>query len=287
MARSSLNDVIRAEVPLAARIRLAHAVVQSLAERSGVDLLHVKGPAADPAWYPPHGGSDVDVLVRPSHLAVVEEALLAAGWTRRGGYDDSSAWAHAASWWHDRWGYLDLHRSWPGLEVEPEAAYDAVARDRATREIAHHPCPVPRLEAEVLLLALHAGRSGPYRDSTRHLRACWEAADVGLRAAVEALATELHAEVGLAAGLGRLDEWRDHPDHDLWAFYASGDENRWREWRARLRSARAHGRLGATLRRALRPTTPADASGERGALRVQAGRVWHLLRDTVDRRRPG
>jgi len=276
--------VIEAEVPLAARIRLAHAVVDALATEAAVDLLHLKGPAADPAWYPPHGGSDVDVLVRPSHLPALERRLLAAGWEQRGDYDDSSAWAHSAAWWHDRWGCLDLHRSWPGLDTDPEAAYDALARDHRSTLIAHRPCPTPRVEAEVLVLALHEGRSGPHRASTRHLRETWTAADPSLRAAVEALAHELGAEVGLAAGLGRLDDFRDHPDHDLWAVYSSGDANRWREWRARLRSARAHGVLGATLRRALRPTTP-DGPADRGIAAVQAARAWHLVRDSL-RRRP-
>jgi hypothetical protein len=276
--------VIEADVPLAARIRLAHAVVQRLATDAGVDLLHVKGAAASPEWYPPHGGSDVDVVVRPSHVPALSRRLEASGWRHTGDFEDSSAWAHAATWWHDDWGCLDLHRAWPGLDADPETAYDALARDHRWTVIAHHDCPTPRLAAEVLLLALHEGRSGPWRDSTRHLRATWAAAPRAFRDEVEALARELGAEVGMAAGLGRLDDFRDHPDHDLWAYYASGDTNRWREWRARLRWAGAHGQVGATLRRALRPTTPAGTP-DHGVVTVQLRRAWHLAHDLVDRRR--
>ena len=34
-------------IDLQARVRLAHAAVQALAEQHGIDLLHVKGPALD------------------------------------------------------------------------------------------------------------------------------------------------------------------------------------------------------------------------------------------------
>ena len=34
-------------MPIAARVHLAHAVVQHVAESVGVDLLHLKGPAFD------------------------------------------------------------------------------------------------------------------------------------------------------------------------------------------------------------------------------------------------
>ncbi|GAB2974498.1 hypothetical protein [Nocardioides montaniterrae] len=274
----------QAEIPLGARLRLAHAVVQAVAERAGVDLLHVKGVAASPEWYPPHSGSDVDVVVRPSHIAALETGLTATGWRPIGAFEDSSAWAHAAAWWHDGWGCLDLHRAWPGLEVDAEAAYDALGRSSRIRSIAHRDCVVPGEAAEVLLLVLHEGRSGPVRPSTRHLRERWAAADPLLRAEVEALVRELGAEVGFAAGLGRLDEMRDHPDHALWVYYSSGDTNRWREWRARLVSARAHGALGSTLRRALRPATPAGAP-DRPVVVVQAARAWHLVRDVLDRGR--
>lgn len=270
----------RADVPLAARLRLLHAMVEALAADAGIDLLHVKGAAADPEWYPPHGGSDADVIVRPAHVAALERLLAARGWRRQADFDDSSAWAHAATWWHDDWGALDLHRSWPGLDADPDQAYDVLARHPRTALIAHRPCRAPRREAEVLLLALHEGRSGPHRQSTQHLRATWAAADPELRAAVERLARGLGAEVGLAAGLGRLEVYRGHPDHDLWAYYASGGTNRWREWRARLRWARARGLLAPTLRRALRPTT-AVGTPEHGVVRTQATRAWHLVRDAL------
>ena len=57
-------------------------VLQHLAERMGVDVLHIKGVAADPRWRSPGGGTDADVLVRPSHVRrFVERAADVKGWS--------------------------------------------------------------------------------------------------------------------------------------------------------------------------------------------------------------
>ena len=41
-----MTDVV--DVPLPVRVELAHAAVQVLADRAGVDVLHIKGPAVHP-----------------------------------------------------------------------------------------------------------------------------------------------------------------------------------------------------------------------------------------------
>mgnify|MGYP003374684041 CR=1 FL=1 len=35
------------DIPVLLRVRLAHAVVQAIADECGADLLHIKGPAVD------------------------------------------------------------------------------------------------------------------------------------------------------------------------------------------------------------------------------------------------
>lgn len=221
------------DAPIAARVHLAHAVVQKLAEDHGVDLLHLKGPAVLPGLRAEgKQSSDVDVLVRPSHLARLVEALESVGWEKRTDFATGSVFAHAANWWHDDWGWIDVHTSWPGIGIDPEAAFDVLLRDRVWREIAHWGCPVPDRTAQRLILVLHAARSRGNRDVDR----AWTAAGPDEQAAVRARAAELDAEVALAAGIGELELHRHHPSYRLWRHFAEGG-SRFDEWRARMAAA--------------------------------------------------
>ncbi|MBS2936436.1 nucleotidyltransferase family protein [Nocardioides sp. J2M5] len=221
------------DAPIAARVHLAHAIVQKLAEDHGIDLLHLKGPAVLPGLRPEgKQSSDVDVLVRPSHLARLVEVLESVGWEKRTDFATGSVFAHAANWWHDDWGWIDVHTMWPGVGIDPEAAFDVFLRDRVWREIAHWGCPVPDRVAQRLILVLHAARSRGNRDVDR----AWTAAEPDEQAAVRALAVELDAEVALAAGIGELELHRHHPSYRLWKHFTEGG-SRLDEWRARMAAA--------------------------------------------------
>ena len=59
---------------------LAHAYFQRVANANGIDILHVKGYAFGPEVYRPERHStDVDLLVRPSHVDRFVQALIAQG----------------------------------------------------------------------------------------------------------------------------------------------------------------------------------------------------------------
>ncbi len=222
-------------MPVGARVHLAHALVQWLADSAAVDVLHLKGPAVLPGLRDPaRTSTDVDILVRPSHLTRLIDVLEANGWTPRTDFATGSPFTHAANWWHEDWGWLDLHVSWPGVRLPDEDAYDLLAQDAVAHPIAHFVCPVPNLLTQRLILLLHAARTPYGVDRTR----AWDEADDAERAAVRALAKQLDAEVALAAGIGELDLHHDDRDHDLWLHFSSGNENRLSELRARLRSAR-------------------------------------------------
>ncbi|WP_133176439.1 nucleotidyltransferase family protein [Nocardioides currus] len=218
-------------IPLAARVHLAHAVVQHLAERAGADLLHIKGPALLPDLRPAtRSSSDVDVLVRPTHLHLLVAALEGAGWTKRSDFATGSVFAHAANWWHDDWGYVDVHVHWPGVRLPPEVAYAAWSADAETLDIAHVPCPVPDRTGQLLVLVLHAARSTDRSD----VEYAWDNADAEQQAAVRTLARTLDAEVALAAALGELEQFRDDPAYELWRLFSQGGGTRFQEWRARF-----------------------------------------------------
>lgn len=222
------------DAPIAARVHLAHAIVQKLAEDRGVDLLHLKGPAVLPGLRAEgRHSSDVDVLVRPSHLHLLVAALESVGWEQRTDFATGSVFAHAANWWHDDWGWIDVHTMWPGVGLDPEAAFDVLLRDRVWREIAHWGCPVPDRTAQRLVLVLHSARSRGSGDVDR----AWTAATPEEQAAVRALAVELDAVVALAAGIGELELHRDDPSYRLWRHFSEGG-SRLDEWVARMVAAR-------------------------------------------------
>src|SRR3954454_4197336 len=127
-------------IPITARVHLSHAVVETLARDAGVDLLHIKGPALLPGLRPPNFGStDVDVLVAPGQVSRLEAALERHGWDRRSDFDSGSAFHHAANWFHDNWGYLDVHAHWPGPRAAAEEVYAAFAAGGRGRRGAARP----------------------------------------------------------------------------------------------------------------------------------------------------
>lgn len=219
------------EVPIGVRIHLSHAVIQHLADSVGADVLHLKGPALLPGLRPEgHSSTDVDVLVRPSHLARFQGALVQHGWEQRTHFETGSVFAHAANWWHDDWGFTDVHISWPGIGVDAETAFSLLAAPGARHEVAHRPVPVPDRIGQLLVLVLHDARSA-HRSDVAH---AWQRATDDERAAVRALARELDAEIAMAAALGELDRFRDHPSYRLWKHLSEGNTSRLNEWRARL-----------------------------------------------------
>ncbi len=220
-------------MPIGARVHLAHAIVQKLADDRGIDLLHLKGPAVLPGLRAEGSqSSDVDVLVRPSHLSRLTDSLESVGWEQRTDFSTGSVFAHAANWWHDDWGWVDVHVSWPGVTIGAERAFDILGRGRLQHPIAHRDCPVPDLTAQRLILVLHSARSGGGGD----VDLAWERTEAGEQDAVRALAAELGAGVALAAGIGELELHRGAPTYALWHHFVHGG-TRFDEWRARLSAA--------------------------------------------------
>ncbi|WOQ16439.1 nucleotidyltransferase family protein [Raineyella sp. W15-4] len=218
------------------RIHLGHAALDVVAEDAGVDLLHLKGPALDPVLAPePRYSTDADVLVRPSQLAVFLAALGRCRWELVTDFTEGSPFEHAATYRHPEWGYVDVHRRFPGLRGD-EQTFDRLWRDRTTREIAGRDCPVPSVVAQRLVLMLHAARKdSPH--AAADLQRAWTDADEETRRAIEQLVDELGAEIGFAAATGHVDDYRGTPEWRLWTAF-TGHGSRLGEWRARFLLAR-------------------------------------------------
>lgn len=221
-------------VPLRVRLHFGRAAVQVVAARIGVDVLHIKGDAADRSLRPDEAtGSDVDVLVRPDHVEALDRSLRSLGWRVYSTFVFGSPFGHAQTYLHDTWGYLDLHRWFPGIRTNPEAAFERMWTDRHVTDFAGIGCPVPSVPAQATLLVLNAAR-GP--GGSADLALSWTEAAADHRAAVAELVTAFDAHVAFAAATGDLDRHRGDRDYRLWKVVSEGG-TRSEEWWARMRSA--------------------------------------------------
>ena len=238
-------------IDLQARVQLAHAAVQALAEEHGVDLLHVKGPALHASLSrPDRVSSDADVLVRPTQVTAFTDHLRAHGWRLVTDFANGSAFEHAANYHHGHWGYVDVHRVFPGISVEPDAAFELLWSERMQTRIAHRPCPVPGLLDQSLILCLHAARAMGGSRAEQDLAAAWYSGDDARRRWLRDRAHELGAEVALAAALDELDQFPHDRTTALWRFYSQGG-SRIDEWVARIKAAPSRRRKVAVAVRGL------------------------------------
>lgn len=205
-------------VPVRLRVHLAHAVVQAIADEARADVLHIKGPSVDPALRPEgRSSADSDVLARPAHLPRLLAGLKRHGWQQVTGLHSTDLIRHSTNWYHPQLGQLDIHVRFPGIQAPPKDAFDALWRGHRTQDIAHRPCVVPDETAQRLILLLHAARS--IHAHSADVKAAWGDASDPAREQTRALASELDAEVALAAATGELDQYRDRREYDLWRLY--------------------------------------------------------------------
>lgn len=236
-------------MPVPVGVRLGSAALQALADDAGADILHIKGPAAsaflavfeeeanatEGAPFIPRPSVDVDLLVRPSHLRRLFAAMRAHGWEMAYRFEDGSAFEHASTWLRPGLAAADIHRRFPGIGAQEEAAFERFWRDRRQVRIAGYPCTVPSPAAQRLILILHAARGGEL--AGEDIERAWGAATFDQRAEIDSLATDLDASVALAAGTGRLDQHRASREYALWRALSTGEQSRLKLWCARVRAA--------------------------------------------------
>ncbi|MCT2006779.1 nucleotidyltransferase family protein [Micrococcus lylae] len=159
-------------IPLRARVHLAHAAVARLLGDVGIRALHIKGYAALPGSYrPDRGSTDVDLLVHPDDASRAVALLSESGWPVATDFSQGSIFGHAATLRHGQLGYVDVHRWFPGIGLDPAIAFEELWSTRAERCLAGHRIPVPDRPHQRLLILLHAARDTVRRRSdVLHIR---------------------------------------------------------------------------------------------------------------------
>jgi hypothetical protein len=230
-----LNNVQgpQVEIPLGVRLRLARAAVQAVADEAGADILHIKGDAVDSELRPlVRPGTDVDILTRPAHVGRLDAALRAHGWAVYSTFTYGSPFGHAQTYTHEQWGYLDLHRFFPGIEADASGAFESLWSGRMIHHIAGVDGAVPAVSAQAVILLLNDARSRRSADAA----ALWRSVGADRRSEIRSLVGRLHAEVAFAAATGDLESQRGASSYPLWKVITTGG-SRVAEWRARVRAA--------------------------------------------------
>ncbi|WP_314416229.1 nucleotidyltransferase family protein [Rothia mucilaginosa] len=223
--------------PLAARIRLAHAYFQHIADAHSIDVLHIKGYAFSQEIYRKgRYSSDADLLVRPSQVDRFVKILLADGWRIQAHFETGSVFEHAMTLYHASWGLTDIHRFFPGLgrHGDYEKTFDRVWAARHTRFIAHRPCTVPSDLDACLIVVLHRARAASrYSADINYLVNRMSYADWQR---LKERANELDSNLAYSAAMGGLEQYRGDRDYLLW-LSVSQDVPHYIQWIGRLRSA--------------------------------------------------
>lgn len=182
-------------------------------ERSGVDVLLLKGPALASLLYRPgehRGYYDVDVLVDAPALASARDTLAQLGYENRSalaGIDNFLGTVHGETWVRSRDAAVDLHWQLAGCSAAATQTWRMLYAGRGTIAIRGREVSVPGRDGLALHLALHVADHGPngikaLGDLARGLER-WPL-EVWLAAA--GLADALQATPAFAAGLRLLPQ---------------------------------------------------------------------------------
>lgn len=220
------------DVPISVRLHFGRAATQKLADRLGVQLLHLKGDAFDVLGEAAaRSGTDVDVLLRPDDVSTMHRALIDHGWSLYSTFQNGSPFGHAQTYLHGEWGYLDLHRRFPGIGLDARSAFDHLWRSRTTTEFCGVACAVPARSAQAVIIVLNAARAAGSRST--EVDRMWREASDAERAAVWREVASLQAAVGFDAGLGQVERHRGAREYRLWRA-VGGPGSRAEEWWGRI-----------------------------------------------------
>lgn len=137
---------------------LVYAIIARVGAEAGIDLVFIKGPMQHKQGLRSreHSG-DVDVWVRPADQHRLAEAMYPWGWKPIHGLLSGTANAsHSQTLWPVSWGCaIDVHTRFPGMNIEPDEAFETLRTESETWSFAGIDALVPSKAVNALLRALH------------------------------------------------------------------------------------------------------------------------------------
>jgi hypothetical protein len=194
-------------------LELLHAEVCWALDALDVDALVIKGPSIS-EWLYPEGereSTDVDLMLRPSQWDAATSILEGRGFEPTySGFRETETALHsldlqrtnAEQGLHG----LDLHHYFPGIEADPEEAFNVLWEARLPGEQAGVTVWFPSIDARALIIALHAARDTRSSKTMEDLRRAFAALDAEQIASLRDLAARLDAQAVLRAGIETLPE---------------------------------------------------------------------------------
>jgi hypothetical protein len=188
------------------RIDAATAEVLGALAGAGVEALLLKGATISRWLYDgARGYTDCDLWVRPGDVDGAERTLRSLGFEERVDRRGLPDWwqEHGSEWTRSVDGvWVDLHRTLPGVGVDPELAWRTLSATSETVPVAGYPAHALGRSARALHLALHAAQHGEaWGRVLADLEHALAVADEPVWNEAAALASELEAIDAFAAGL--------------------------------------------------------------------------------------
>ena len=193
-------------------LELLHAEVCWHLAQDDIDALVIKGPPIS-EWLYPDGDRefvDVDLLLRPSQHAAAVSTLEESGFQPTyTGYreTESSLYTHNLQRKDEVYGLhdLDLHHYFPGIELQPEEAFEVLWQGRVPAQQAGIKVWFPSIEARALIIGLHVARL-PIEKSKEDLRRAMSVLTPAQLEAMAMLAARLNARAALRAGFETMPQ---------------------------------------------------------------------------------
>lgn len=197
------------------RVDCATAEVLRAFGAAGVKSLLVKGVSVVRWLYDAHeprAYSDCDLVVRPADLVAAGDVLAELGFLPQVDERDMPTWwrEHAVGWWRGQDGAIvDVHRTLPGVGVDPQLLWRTLSADAETIDVAGFPAKTLTIPGRAFHLAIHAAQHGVGWDrvDVELERALSRVDETTWRAAAE-LAAALDATPAFATGLRMVAKGR-------------------------------------------------------------------------------
>jgi len=143
-------------------VLLGHALVARLADKLGIRVVFIKGPASVlQGLRKTKVSSDVDAFVDPRRLDQLMEVLREGGWRPRPVDPDVRTFPkHSVTFYHAEWPCcIDVHFRFPGMERAINDCFEELWSNAVDMQLAGYRLKVPTKALGILFLALHALRS--------------------------------------------------------------------------------------------------------------------------------